>query len=191
MEPHRPPDAMAGGVAVLERAIAYALGSLALVTPPLLTRPTPCPPWTLGDLLDHLIDSMAALQEAVDRGQVSRTPVTGGEALIPAARDHAVHLLGAWTNAGGTTTVQVEEVSLSAPVVAAAGAIEVTVHGWDVARACGEHRPIPDDLAGELLDLSLVMVRPPDRPGRFGPPLRPHWDASAGDRLLAYLGRFT
>jgi uncharacterized protein (TIGR03086 family) len=74
-------------------------------------------------------------------------------------------------------------------LIAGAGAIEVTVHGWDVAAACGRPRPIPDELADELLDLSVLLVRGPDRPGRFGRPVAVPVDASPGDRLLAYLGR--
>ena len=65
--------AQAAGVAVLERAISYALGSLSLVTPGLLTRPTPCPRWDLCDLLHHFNDSMTALQEAVEQGRVAIT----------------------------------------------------------------------------------------------------------------------
>ena len=52
--------ALVGGVAVLERAVAYTLGSLAMVTPEALWRPTPCRHWDLYDLLEHLHDSMAA-----------------------------------------------------------------------------------------------------------------------------------
>jgi len=182
-------DAVVGGVAVLERAIAYALGSLALVTPSQLARPTPCARWDLHDLLEHLGDSMAALHEAADTGRVTLTPATRPEGVIPQVRDQAVGLLGAWSNVNGEFPVRVEEAPLSAPLTAAAGAIEVTVHGWDVAQACGSRRPIPAALADELLDLSVLMVRPWDRPGRFAPPLRPPPGAAAGDRLLAFLGR--
>jgi uncharacterized protein (TIGR03086 family) len=182
-------DALVGGVAVLERAIAYALGSLALVTPSQLARPTPCTRWDLRELLEHLGDSIAALHEAADTGRVTLISASRTEGVIPQVRDQAVGLLGAWSNINGVFPVRVEEAPLSAPLTAAAGAIEVTVHGWDVAQACGSSRPIPADLAEELLDLSVLMVRPWDRPGRFAPPLRPPPGASPGDRLLAFLGR--
>jgi uncharacterized protein (TIGR03086 family) len=182
-------DALAAGVAVLERSISYALGSLALVTPPMLIRPTPCPRWDLRDLLHHLSDSMAALQEAAVRGEVSLTPVADGDAVIPETRDRAVRLLGAWTHGPSASTVRVEAAPLTAPLVAGAGAIEVTVHGWDVAQACGSPRPIPPDLADELLDLALILLRHPDRPGRFASPLRPPPDAGPSTRLLAFVGR--
>ncbi|MER7502184.1 maleylpyruvate isomerase family mycothiol-dependent enzyme [Nonomuraea pusilla] len=78
---------------------------------------------------------------------------------------------------------------LSRPVVAAVGAMEVAVHGWDVAAACGERRPMPDPLAEELLDLAPLFVAPGDRPGRFAPAVQVMPYASAHERLLAYLGR--
>jgi uncharacterized protein (TIGR03086 family) len=181
--------ALVGGVAVLERAVAYTLGSLALVTPEALGRPTPCRHWDLYDLLQHLQDSMAALQEAVDVGRVDRCPTPAVGDVILVARAQATRLLGSWANAGGPGAVCIEESPVTAPLVAGAGAIEVTVHGWDVAWACGVVRPIPDELADELLDLAVLFVRGRDRPGRFGLPVGVPADAGAGDRLLAFLGR--
>lgn len=202
-------DALIGGVTVLERAISYALGSLALATPALLANPTPCARWNLRDLLEHFGDSLAALDEAASTGRVTLTSPAHPGGVIPQVRDQAVRLLGAWTKINDDFPVRVGEapldtslsgpsvvsaaapsaVSLTAPLIAGAGAIEVTVHGWDVAQACGQSRPIPAELADELLDLSVLMVRPWDRPGRFAPPLRPPPLAAPADRLLAFLGR--
>ena len=183
--------ALVGGIAVLERAIAYLLGSLAVVTPQALARPTPCEHWDLYDLLDHLDDSLSALHEAVDVGTVAlaATRPISGEAVILRVRERATRLLGGWANTSGEPSVGVDDEPLSAAVVAGAGAIEVAVHGWDVARSCGPARPIPADLAGELLDLSVLLVRGADRPGRFGRPVAVPLDASPGDRLVAFLGR--
>lgn len=182
-------NALTAGLAVLERSISYALGSLNLVTPALLIRPTPCARWDLRDLLHHLDDSMAALQEAAECGRVCLTPAGDGDAVIPAVRDRAVSLLGAWTNAGGLVTVRVDAAPVTAPLIAGAGAIEMTAHGWDVAEACGGRRPIPDDLADELLDLAAVLIHPADRAGRFGRPLPVPGDATPESRFLAFLGR--
>jgi uncharacterized protein (TIGR03086 family) len=186
----RPSPALVGGVAVLERAIAYALGSVALVTPAALVRPTPCAAWDLRELLGHLHDSMAALQEGAETGWVSVVPVPAHDGdVLSLVRDRAVRLLGAWANADGCGVVRVHGRPVTAPLMASAGAIEVTVHGWDIAAACGVQRPIPDDLAGELLDLAAVLIRDSDRPGRFAPPVPVPAPAPPGARLLAFLGR--
>jgi uncharacterized protein (TIGR03086 family) len=183
--------ALLGGVTVLERAIAYALGSLALVTPEALDSPTPCRHWALYDLLEHLGDSMAALAEASECGRVEVRPAwaRSDEQVVTVVRERAHRLLGAWARLDDLIAVRVDDQSLTAPLVAGAGALELTVHGWDVAQACGRPRPIPDSLADELLDLALLFVRSADRPGRFGPPRSVAADASPGDHLLAFLGR--
>jgi uncharacterized protein (TIGR03086 family) len=186
-------NALLGGVAVLERAIAYALGNVALVTPDALGAPTPCRYWDLHDLLEHLHDSMTALHEAVAVGRVACSPpavgAAPGAAIIGQVRDEATRLLGTWANAGGTATVQIDDQPLTAPLIAGLGALEVTVHGWDIGQACGRPRPIPAELADELLDLSVLLVRDRDRPGRFAPPVAVPADAPPSDRLLAFLGR--
>ena len=78
---------------------------------------------------------------------------------------------------------------LTSPVLTSAGALEVTVHGWDVAVACGTPRPIPEPLAKDLLPLAPVLVTERDRLSRFGPALDPPVDATTAERLLAFLGR--
>ena len=80
-------------------------------------------------------------------------------------------------------------------LLAATGAIEIVVHGWDVARACGEDRPVPEELAWSLLTVAPVVVGAEDRTGgpgrspRFAAPYDVAPTASASERLLAFLGR--
>jgi uncharacterized protein (TIGR03086 family) len=180
--------ALLGGVTVLERAVAYALGGLALATPAMLSRPTPCAEWDLRDLLEHVADSMAALAEGAETGRVAASPAAGAAEIIPVVRARATRLLGAWAKTR-TAAVRVESLALTTPLLAGAGAIELAVHGWDVAAACGRARPIPAALAAELLDLAVLLVRPTDRTGRFASPLSPPAGSPPGDRLLAFLGR--
>ncbi|HKT04286.1 MAG TPA: hypothetical protein VJT31_32580, partial [Rugosimonospora sp.] len=105
-------------------------------------------------------------------------------------RGRACRLLGAWAAAQpGNDRVCVGERQLTRGLVLGTGAIEVAVHGWDVARACGHARPVPDPLAEELLDLCPLFVTEADRPGRFDPPRPVPPPAGPGDRLLAFLGR--
>jgi uncharacterized protein (TIGR03086 family) len=181
---------LTGGVGLLERAIGYTLGNLHLVTAAALSRSTPCAKWDLHALLRHMNDSLAALHEAVDSGHVALEPAVGDPAndLVADLRDRACRLLGAWTR-GDRQVVSIAGRSLTSVIVSSAGAVEIAVHGWDVAQACGEDRPIPARLAEELLHLSLLFVTPRDRPGRFGPPVAPRSPAGPGEQLVAFLGR--
>ncbi|MER6575208.1 TIGR03086 family metal-binding protein [Nonomuraea sp. NPDC001023] len=186
--------ALTAGVALLERAIHYTLGSLRVVSPHVLCRPTPCSRWNLQELLDHMQDSFEALNEAaLGRIATARRPVpvggpaSGNPALL--LRDGATEVLDTWTGTIRAGMIAVGNVPMTTPMVAAAGAIEITVHGWDIARACGERRPIPHALAEELLDLAQLFVTDEDRPFRFAARLRPPPLGTAQDHLLAYLGR--
>lgn len=183
---------LVGGVALLERAVNYALGSLLLVTPEAMTRPTPCRGWDLRELLAHLDDSLLALHEAIDLGHVDlRRTDLGGPAADPvrALRDRACLLLGAWTNARREQSISVAGLSLTTGVVSSAGALEIAVHGWDVARACGRDRPIPASLAEEMLHLAPLFVTEADRPVRFAAPVDLPPTVCPGARLVAFLGR--
>lgn len=186
-----------GGVELLERAIGYTRGCLALVTEEAMSAPTPCAGWDLRTLLLHMDDSLVSLHEAgsVRRVQATRTTAAPDD-LVASLRERACLLLAEWTADWETSSATGEDADvlvagrpLTTPVLTSAGALEVTVHGWDVSAACGDPRPIPDGLAADLLRLAPVLVDDADRPARFGPPLEPPADASPGERLLAYLGR--
>jgi uncharacterized protein (TIGR03086 family) len=183
--------ALVGGLALLERAVNYTLGSLHLVTPKALSRATPCREWDLRALLTHLGDSVAALHEAVAARRVGLAVPAADPAVDPVAavRDRARKLLGACTTTAGPDLVAVAGAPVTAGIVTGAGAVEIAVHGWDVARACGCPRPIPADLGVRLLELAPLFVGDADRPGRFDPPVDVPPLAGPGDRLVAFLGR--
>lgn len=199
MTPSGTATPLVAGVSLLERAIGFTLGSLVLVRPEHLSRPTPCDRWDLQALLDHMNDSLLALSEAATGRTVSLEPDRTHEhpvAAVTSLRGRACRLLGDWTRAQPATgsgetdaLVSVGGQSVSAALLAAAGAVEVAVHGWDVARACGRPRTIPAPLAAELLEPAPLLVRAGDRQYRFGPPRDAGADAGPGDRLVAFLGR--
>ncbi len=185
--------ALLGGIGLLERAINYTLGSLHLVSPEALPLVTPCPAWDVRALLAHLDDSLAAMAEALDDGRVDPEPVAGTaeSAADPsvAIRHRAVTARPPGPQPRPRPFVSIADASLTASIVVSTGAIEIAVHGWDLAQACGSHRPIPPSLAEELLELAVLFVADADRPVRFAPPVGLSPASSPGDRLLAFLGR--
>jgi uncharacterized protein (TIGR03086 family) len=192
MTDERAKAALIGAIALLERAINYTLGSLHVVTPEALSRATPCKGWDLRALLAHVNDSLMVLHEAT-RGSVDldASAEDGDPAVDPVTtlRNRACRLLGARTNARGQDVIAIEGCPLTTSIVTSVGAVEVAVHGWDIAQACGRHRPIPCALAEEMLELSPLFVTDVDRPARFAAPVDVPPLASPGGRLIAFLGR--
>jgi uncharacterized protein (TIGR03086 family) len=116
----------------------------------------------------------------------------GGDDPAAAVRSTAARLLGAWAAAGSRCegVVAVAGLPLTAAAVARAGALEVAVHGWDIARAAGLPRPVPAALATELIRTARESVPTPVlRSPLFGPPVAVSADADPSDRLVAFLGR--
>ncbi len=180
------------GPALLERAVGYTRTSLQLVAHADLSARTPCPAWDLGDLLRHMDDSLAAFTEAAEIGYVDLVPVRGTDPalqLVDRLRGRACALLGAWALHPGTGSVVVGNRELRSDLLAAAGALEIAVHGWDVARTCGVDRPLPAALAGDLLDVVPLLVSDADRPGRFAERVDVPVQAGPSVRLLAAVGR--
>lgn len=198
-------------LALLERALAYTRWTLTSAAGADPALPTPCTEWDLTDLLLHLHESMSALEEA---GRVGRVAVdlpaparlspalAASRTLAPvmrAVRHRADRLLTAWTLHAGDRLVSVAGSPLRAGVLAAAGALEIAVHGWDVAAAARPPGAPPPDLpAGLATDLTAylpLLVQPADRATRFAwaVPLAPGSpgtaDATAGTVLLAATGR--
>ncbi|CCK31158.1 hypothetical protein BN159_6779 [Streptomyces davaonensis JCM 4913] len=170
---------------LLERSLAYALGSVADVRPDGLTRGTPCTEWDLAELLGHLDDSVDALYEGLTGGRIGLVPRDDRACRF---RTRACAVLGAWA-AGPPDRVLVGERPLEVRVLAAVGAVEIAVHGWDVAQASGRPRPIPEALAAELLPIVRCVVAWEDRGVRFAAPIAVPEGARPQARLLGFLGR--
>ncbi len=190
--------ALTRDVALLERAMGYTLGSLVLVTPDAMANPTPCSAWDLRALLLHMNESLLTLHEAVSMGRVDLVAAAGPDAdygdperdPVASLRNRACQMIGSWAaGAAEPRQIAIADRELAAGLVAATGALEVAVHGWDVAMACRQERPVPPALADELLVLGSLLVGPEDRPTRFADPVPLPARASASDRLVALLGR--
>ena len=182
---------------LLESAVSYALTEAALVTPPLLSSPTPCPGWDLEMLLDHVVDSVGVLREAITTGGISGSVgVAPGSAVRPSLdpvarlRRETARLLAAGAAPGlADGGVAIGDRELTANLVTVAGAMEIAVHGWDISVACGAGQVIPSGLAAVLLPIAPLLITAETRVGLFADPVRLPGPAGPGDELVAFLGR--
>jgi len=181
---------LAPGRELLRSAIHYALPSADLVTPVLLGMPTPCSGWNLGMLLSHLSESLDALAEGLNHGSVCLWPGTAEPDSEPAGmRVRCERLLAAIQDAPTDRSVIIAGHDMTETALTCTGAIEISVHGWDIAAACGSPRPIPDDLARPLLRVAPALLPGGSREGLFAEPRPADLRADPGERLLAFLGR--
>jgi uncharacterized protein (TIGR03086 family) len=166
-----------------------------------LAGPTPCPAYTVGDLVEHVGGLARAFRAAAEKETASpyvEPPPPGNAARLEAGWRERIPAdlaaLGrAWSEPGawaGMTRIAGDDTP--AEVVGVVAADELLVHGWDLARATGQ----PYDAEPGLLDAAgnfLGMFASPDAPAgpevAFGPSREVPGDAPALDRVLALAGR--
>ena len=194
-------------VGLLERSLVGTRSVLGRVGPGDLGRPTPCAAWDLAALLDHMDDSLGAYLEA-SHGTLRLLPAHRAAAPTyddPAARlrARACTLLGVWSAAAeqGLDDVELagpggQRVGLPAELLVSTAALEVAVHGWDVARSLGEPSDgdgapgvLPPDLAAALLPVARCTVASGRAEGHFADVGAARPGAGPVETLLALVGR--
>lgn len=194
-------------VGLLERSLVGTRAVLGRVGPGDLGRPTPCAAWDLAALLDHMDDSLGAYLEA-SHGALQLLPAHPPAAPAhddPAARlrARACTLLGMWSAAAeqGLDDVELagpggQRVGLPADLLVSTAALEVAVHGWDVARSLGEPSDrdgatgaLSPDLAAALLPVARGTVACGREEGHFADVGAARPGAGPVEALLALVGR--
>ena len=157
-------------VAVLDSAITWAHGCLQTARTSDLNLPTPCAAWDLGELLAHMEDSLEALGEAAEVGRVrvtDRPQQADPGRTIDRLVQRACAIRAAWLHRPTSAPINVGDLALGRDTLAMVGALEIAVHGWDVARAVGADLDLPEDLALRLYPVAVAVVTPDDRGSRF------------------------
>lgn len=183
---------MSRHLTLLRAAADYALAALDTVTPDVLWRPTPCAKWDLHMLLRHISSSVAAFQEGLDERRVGLFPRDVDDLERDPAdfvRVRMMRLLEGWTTPDENCGIAVADQRIPLAVMADAATLEIAIHGWDVYQASGHQRPIPAELAAELLVISSQLVPEAGRHHLFAPPVAPSPSAGPNERVLAFLGR--
>ena len=155
-----------------------------------LGRPTPCPAWTVADLLAHVVQ-FTAVFTANARRQETRPPdelVDGWRDALP--RDLA-ELAQAWREESawhGRVSAGGVEMDASANAVVAIE--ELTTHGWDLARSTGQDIDVDDSRLDEM-DRFFELFAPQIASGQgpFGPPVDAPQPATRLQRTIALTGR--
>ena len=162
-----------------------------------LGLPTPCEKWDVRALLNHVLATLengrallSDTEPAFDAAPGELPPLDlagddplkayrlGVEALAAAAGDDAFAALHASPFG-----------DMPGAVLAGFVTLDVAVHGWDLARATGQQATLDDGLAEAILAFAHQTLSDDMREPRIGPEVTVAADASATDRLVAFLGR--
>jgi uncharacterized protein (TIGR03086 family) len=155
-----------------------------------LSRPTPCPDYSVRDLLNHLYDVVVNFQAHAARQEVDWSAKT--DHLTEGWRDRfaaeADRLIEAWAD---PAALEGDSPGMGLPqgTVGEMALIDLVVHGWDLARATGQ----PFDVAPEVLAATHGFMDRMSETGRqmgaFGAPVPTTGAATELDRLLGRTGR--
>jgi len=162
-----------------------------------LDAPTPCPDYTLGDLVDHVGGFAIAFTAAATKDTAGMTGGGSGDASrlvddwrsrIP--RDLAA-LAAAWRDPEAWTGMtRAGGVDLPGEIAGVVALDELVVHGWDVARASGQAYDVDDGSLAAVHGFVEGFSAPgADRGGLFGPVIAVPDDASLLDRTIGLAGR--
>jgi uncharacterized protein (TIGR03086 family) len=166
------------------------------VTDDQLTARTPCPDYTVADLVDHIGGLTFAFTASARKGDVPGEGGSGdGSRLEDGWRDRITaqlaELAEAWRDpAAYDGMTKAGPLEMPAQVAALVALDEVVVHGWDLARSTGQRFEADDASAAACLGFAQSFEAPAgDDDGPFGPPVRVAEDADVVDRLIGATGR--
>lgn len=164
------------------------------VGPDQADRPTPCPAYTVADLVDHVVGwvQVFAAGSQGRRPDVDPTAVRAGDDPAAEFRAAADDLVDGWRTHGADRTVRLTgDSDIPAALVFNMTLMEYFTHGWDLAVATGQDVPFSDEEAEATLAAARATLPPeyrgPDK--SFGEIVPVPGDAPAVDRAVAFLGR--
>jgi uncharacterized protein (TIGR03086 family) len=159
--------------------------------------PTPCPAWTVTQVLQHAAGDQLAWAAALGTGSGPQyNPfdppghLDGSVAgLLAPAIATAAAAWSAVAPGSGPVPTPLPQGDLPAPTAAAAAALDAAIHAWDVTAALGLPSALTTALAARLRPAARQIVEPLRQYGAYGPALAPAPGDDAVAELLRYLGR--
>lgn len=165
-----------------------------------LNGPTPCPAYSLGDLVDHVAGLTLAFTGAAkkDTGDVTAQGASGDASRLESdwrtkIPQDLADLAEAWRDPDAWTGMtKAGGIDLPGEVAGMVALDELVVHGWDVARASGQPYD-PDEPSLEAVHAFVAEFAGPGqdavREGIFGPVVEVPADAPLLDRVIGLTGR--
>ena len=165
------------------------------IAPDQLDAPTPCTEFDVRALINHLLFWGPSLVGAARKEGVA-PPAEGEQDL--AGSDWAARLeaqtdeiVASWSDPGaweGMTRMG-SPTQMPAPMIGGMVLGELVVHGWDLARATGQHPHWRDEVLAFTYDTVHMTAEQGRQMGVYGPEVPVRATAPALDRILGLTGR--
>jgi uncharacterized protein (TIGR03086 family) len=186
-------------ISLHDRAVDETARLVDGVKPEQMDLPTPCAGWDVRVLLAHLVGGNMRWAALPNGDPLTRGPARGsgaaadllGDDPAGAYRRSAAALQAAWRDPGLLDRqFEIPIGVMPGRVAFQVRLVETVVHGWDLAKATGQHpafAPGIVETAIHFAQSSLPRERLPGSP--FAPPVSVSDDLTEIDRLAALLGR--
>jgi uncharacterized protein (TIGR03086 family) len=169
---------------------------VASVAPTHWSDQSPCEDWTARDVVGHIIVMHGAMLRPLDR-ELSPAPSVNDDPLgaYRSARADVEALLGDPVIAVMDCDTPIGRMTIEQHIDAVVST-DLSIHGWDLARATGQDDTIDPDEIERIWPRVRDMPEELRTPGAFGPGLvvfgpevKVAGDAPRQDRLLGMMGR--
>jgi len=179
---------------LFQRAIAQTGRIIDAVEPDQATYPTPCADFDVQALIAHTAWALQRVAAVATGGDAESVPLVAVEPDTWSERyaDSAAAVRAAWADpALLDVTIHLPFATVPGRVAVAIYTMEVTAHGWDIAKATRQATELDADIAEAALATAAMALPAEPRGGEipFGPVVAVGADAGPYARLVAYLGR--
>lgn len=181
------------GLAKVTEALGELMESIEAMDPEVLTTVTPCPEFTVADVLDHVVMVMRRIAVIGNGGHFSTIDQEAlGSNWSKHFRSAAHDVMEAWTDPAKLGQMfQVPWGEFPGAPVMYSYTGELAVHGWDLATATGRTFTIDDEiLGGALMAAKFIPAEGRETPEvPFSAVVDPGPDAPVLDQLAGWMGR--
>ena len=179
-----------------QRAVAQTESIVTAVVPAQFGLPTPCAEYDVRALLSHTVGGLNRIAIVGEGGDALAIPARAdgvpGDGWLAAYQGAAARSRAAWADDAKLDALfEVPWGKVPGRIAVSGYVQEITVHGWDLARATGQPTELDPELASWVLAVAQAILPPEPRGGEvpFGPVIPVAPDAGVYARLAAWLGR--
>ncbi|MGH9224197.1 MAG: TIGR03086 family metal-binding protein [Acidimicrobiales bacterium] len=181
-----------------DRAVTTAAGAIKGVRADQMDLPTPCSEWTVRDLLNHLAGSLwfhhqllsgTPVPHPATAGGLPDVDLVGDDPTAAFAEAAAASLASAAADGAMARAIQTPLGEMPGGALTKFIALDMVVHGWDLATATGQDYEVPAELATQILGFARMAINDGTRGPYIAPAVGVDPSASDLEQLVGHMGR--